>query len=304
MITIEEAQELYEEVSSHEIRSIKTLEWWMAGMVFSIETELTGNIVFKLYKKAWEREETVDDRIYGSNYLNLRAAHKLLVDNNILTFELLETWVVKSYRYALFTLLEGREPDWEIIKQEIYVETLANIHSLTREYQGWVCNKEPYKLSWRDAFQESIYSRLSDVEDILDDKIYEKIKEYIDNHIALLENPKSYVLSHLDGLQAIFLQANGLWSLRGVIDVEDYQFTDQRFVMAGITLWELLGRYKLPKDFLEIYQSKTTLDSSFKDFEVLFQVYYLLVWIKVLNNCKMLDEEGKCNDALKNIFSN
>lgn len=304
MIDIKKAEELYKVIAQKELLNIKTLEGWMVGMVFQIQTSNNENVVLKLYEKKDSTEESIDDRVYGSCHKNLESAHRLLCNKGISTFDLLSIGEIEKYTYAILTLLDGTEINQEIINQEVFVKTLANIHSINRKYQWWVSNKKEYELSWRDAFQKSIYSRLSDVKYLLDSDTIKKIWKYIDAYIKKLNNPDVYVLSHLDWLQAIFIKENTSRILSGVIDVEDYQFTDQRFVMAGITLCERLGRYKLPEDFFEIYQSKISLDSSFNKFEDLFQMYYLLVWIRVLNEYGNIEEEQRCREVLNEILEN
>jgi fructosamine-3-kinase len=69
--------------------------------------------------------------------------------------------------------------------------------------------------------------------------------------------------------------------LSGVIDIKDYQFTDQRFVLAGITLLQKFGKYTLSDLFWNTYQQYVEVDNTCYQFEPLFQIYYLLVWIKV-----------------------
>ena len=85
------------------------------------------------------------------------------------------------------------------------------------------------------------------------------------------------MFSHTDGFQGVLKNAGG-WTLLGVIDIEDHQFTDQRFVLAGFELSRLF--YGLPIDpaFWDAYAGLKPIDPSYAAFKPLFQTYYLLVW--------------------------
>ena len=52
--------------------------------------------------------------------------------------------------------------------------------------------------------------------------------------VAVLEIPPN--LSHTDGFSAVLKQREVDWQVLGHIDVEDMQFTDRRFVLAGFEL--------------------------------------------------------------------
>ena len=301
MITLEKAKNIFELLENRTVINITVLKGGYAGDVFKISTD-QGSQVLKLYEKEDTDVESTDDRVYGSNHANLQSAHALLKQNDISTFELLNYGEIEGYTFAIFSLLDGIEVNNEIVQSKTFAETLACIHGITRGYQGWVVNDKAYTLSWRDAFIESTYSRLHDVKNIITTKLYIQVKDFIDSKSSYFENPTKYVLSHLDGLQALFKLTENVWHLSGVIDVEDYQFTDQRFVLSGITLNEKLGRYSLPFSFWEIYQSVTPIESTFKEFETFFQTYYLLTWIEVLSN--VTEEQNKCISLLSEITKN
>lgn len=301
MITLKEAKGMFETETQTEVSDISVLEGGMAGMVFRVIDINQIEVVFKLYEKKDMTEEKVDDRVYGSNHQNLQSTYTLLQEKGVPTFKLIQTGESNNYTYAVLSLLEGQETNQEIVKDRIYGETLGELHSITRDFQGWVSKNDPYGIDWKTAFSQSIYSRLSNVNGVLSDELYSKIKEYIDVSVQQLNNPEKYVLSHLDGLQALFQKKEQGWKLSGVIDIEDYQFTDQRFVLAGITLNQLFGKYQLTEDFWSTYGSIVDIDKTFKEFEVFFQVYYLLVWIVVHNNFSNNDEQAECEKVLASI---
>lgn len=119
MITLEEAKELYETVSNKEISTIKALEGGMVGMVFHITTNSEEDVGFKLYEKVVITEESVDDRIYGSNHQNLISAHTLLSDKSILTFDLLDLASKFWIQSFLFTNMKQFYKDLDILRINI-----------------------------------------------------------------------------------------------------------------------------------------------------------------------------------------
>ncbi len=300
MISTENALEIFQSAIKKKPTSITSLTGGMVGYVFRIETEQVS-YVLKLYEKT-DEIETIDDRVYGSNYKNLLPAHRLLTENEVPTPRIHASGETREYVYAVFDFLEGDEASDEIINSPAYAITLAKVHSIHRAYQGWVMKTEPYTTAWREAFVESIQSRLRDLQDIIDMNLYTRVQGYIASNISNLKDPEHFVLSHTDGLQALFSDTGGDWSLSGVIDIEDYQFTDQRFVLAGVTLMQKFHKYTLTDTFWSTYKEHTQFDPTFQQFESLFQVYYLLVWTKV--HPKGSPAQQECTSVLENIIVN
>ncbi|HEY3887850.1 MAG TPA: hypothetical protein VGL73_04695, partial [Caulobacteraceae bacterium] len=84
--------------------------------------------------------------------------------------------------------------------------------------------------------------------------------------------------------QGVMARRGGGWTLRGVIDIEDHQFTDQRFVLAAFELGHAVNGHDVPPDFWAAYTAGRPLDPSYATFKPLFQLYYLLVWTWVLKD--------------------
>lgn len=300
MISTEHALEIFQSAIKEKPKSITSLTGGMVGYVFRIETE-QKSYVLKLYQKT-DEVETIDDRVYGSNYKNLFPTHELLVANGVPTPRIYASGEINEYVYAVFDYLQGNEANDEIINHPVYATTLAKVHSIHRAYQGWIINKEPYATTWRDVFVESIQSRLRDVQDIIGTNLYTRVEAYIARNIPNFKDPEYFVLSHTDGLQALFNNNGGDWSLSGVIDIEDYQFTDQRFVLAGVTLMQKFHKYTLTDIFWNTYKEHTQFDQTFIQFESLFHVYYLLVWTKVHPMGSPAQQE--CMSVLENTVVN
>ena len=144
---------------------------------------------------------------------------------------------------------------------------------------------QPYVKDWKSAFFESVLSHLSrsskhnafirDNKALMETFISQKKKTWVD--------PKKFVFSHTDGLQAMAKFEGGSWELQAIIDVEDNQFTDQRFVLSGHELSLEFSKRSVLPEFWEKYQLHTHIDSSFPDLKNLFKLYYLMCWVSVAN---------------------
>lgn len=298
MITLTEATELFEKTMNKKALHTSLLHGGVVGITVRIDTDDHAYVL--KYNAKLQREETVDDRVYGSNPRNFDAAHALLLEHKIPTFTVYARGDTDTHTYAIFDLLDGTEISEEILHHPVYATSLAQIHSIHRSFQGWVAQEKPYDISWSDAFRESIANRLHDVQEILSPALYEKVTAYIATQGAKLRDPAYFVLSHTDGLQALFYKDEEDWYLRGVIDVEDYQFTDQRFVLSGVTLTHKVHGYTLSPTFWNTYRAHTTFDESFSEFETLFHIYYVLVWIKVFEKDSVALE--KCIKLLEDVI--
>ena len=118
--------------------------------------------------------------------------------------------------------------------------------------------------------------------------------------------PDSFVLSHLDGFQGIASKQGEDWSMDSIIDIEDHQFTDQRFVLCGHELAMEAEGTKLPDSFWEGYQSTKEINSTFEQSKPLFKLYYLSVWLCVFRNKNIGDipnRDEKAEDTIKIIES-
>lgn len=261
------------------------------GHVFRVRTE-EKDYVIKFVEVSVEQsfnEESVDDRVYGSRWSNLVPTYELLKSKNIPTPHLhaLGTLKEEQLHYAIFDFLSGDDPDYSLTWFSRLGKEMATIHAITRSYQGWVSMGEPYIENWDNAFKASLRSRLEDVREFIDSSLYAAVANYVELNISNFRSPNNFVLTHTDGIQAVFKKAEN-WKIEGVIDVEDYQFTDQRFALAGVELTNALQGHSLPESFWQAYADVTPVDESYESVKGLFQVYYLLVWIRVLQGQDVL----------------
>lgn len=256
------------------------------GNVFKVQTE-NKDYVIKFVEKHADlpfETESLDDRVYGSRWSNLIPTYEFLKKNGIATPNLYTSGTLEKEKlnYGIFDYLAGDDPDYSTEYFSVLGHHMSVIHALTRSYQGWVSMKTPYQTNWAEAFEESIRSQFQQSKQFLETKLADTVLTYINEQAPKLKSPTNFVLSHTDGIQAVFKKEADTWHLQGVIDVEDYQFTDQRFVLSGVELTNTLQEHTLPESFWEAYKTKMHVDETYDDFKTLFQIFYLLVWIRVL----------------------
>jgi hypothetical protein len=66
------------------------------------------------------------------------------------------------------------------------------------------------------------------------------------------------------------------------VDIEDHQFTDPRFVLAGLELGHALEGRVIPDEFWQSYRKLARVGPDFTAHGTIFQAYLLLTWIRVL----------------------
>jgi fructosamine-3-kinase len=273
------------------IAETETLTGGQVGRVFRVRTAAKDYVIkfVETYKELPFNEELVDDRVYGSRWSNLVPTYELLMIKNIPTPTLYAsgTLTENQLNYAIFDFLSGDTPDYSPAWFSCLGNEMAFLHAVTRPYQGWVSMNEPYRESWEDAFRKSLQSQMIGAKEFIHSDAYTAILNYIDRTLLKFESPDNFVLSHTDGIQAVFEKVEG-WRMKGVIDVEDYQFTDQRFALAGVELINALEGHLLLESFWQSYAKITPVEESYEDVKVLFQIYYLLVWIRVLQGQNQL----------------
>jgi fructosamine-3-kinase len=223
-------------------------------------------------------DEPVDDRVYGSRWSNLAAAHAQLRASGLAVPALHAqgTLADVGLSYAILDYLDGDpddgSPDWSACVGQ----ALGCLHAVTRPHHGWVDMPAADSVHWPSAFAASFNGWLERGTTQLSPALLGAVARRCEPLLASLTQPERFVFSHTDGFQGVLKKTPG-WALAGVIDIEDHQFTDQRFVLAG---FELSRAFYGPSDpvFWDAYAAVTPVDPSYRTFRPLFQSYYLLVW--------------------------
>jgi hypothetical protein len=143
----------------------------------------------------------------------------------------------------------------------------------------------------------------------------EVLRAFVDDQRRRWVPAREYVLSHVDGIQALVIRTTGAagaagatgatgatgtdpcsrWELSGHVDLEDMAFMDARLPLAGCEL-ECGGperRRRVPPDFWAGYRRHKEVDPSYAATRNLFQLYYLLAWTRALYNADHRDPAAR-----------
>ena len=280
-----------------ELISISALGLSIGGSVLKVETEKGVFVVKLIANEPPEaiQDEDVSDRVYGGRWTEFEPALDAMknaslplptihatgcTDDNLQYFILMDYIAGESVREYM------SEADTEDSLHRVVGETFGKLHNVTREYQGWVSMEAPYNTSWGEAYFSALDNQLDEIErnSYLPTNIIANLRTFVDSQKETWVEPTTFVLSHLDGFQGIASKQGEEWSVEGIIDIEDHQFTDQRFVLCGHELAMETEGKKLPESFWEGYQSTKEIDPTFEQHKHLFKLYYLSVWLCVFKN--------------------
>lgn len=287
------------------VTDIKRFSAGYSGIVFSLDVtknEQVKKVVLKLNDEYRGRDriedETFHDRIYAANYRSFEKVYELVRNRGILTYDLLASARPTAeipFFYHLMSLLEGESiREYLTNPKAVDVDSMygvagrefAQLHTITRNFDGWAGQERPYTQDWRSAFLQSLQSKWEDVDELPNQFVSEispAAKEYMKKVGDRLDTPDQFVLSHIDGLQAVAEHVGNEWQFRGHIDLEDYAFTDQRFVLAGFELAVAFDHdLVVPQTFWDGYNSVRGVDPSYDEFKDLFKLYYLLSWFPMV----------------------
>jgi len=291
---------LLREIISREINgpitAVHDLSFGYYGHVYRVGLAGASDVVVKIIEAESEEDfdrESSDDRVYGGRWSNLRPAYSLLRSGSVPVPQLYAVGQLEDVQYSIMGFVEG-ESVREFLAHgnherlaELYGvagEWTGKLHRITREFQGWVDMKHPYKKDWQSAFFESFTSRLDGARRINQfvQAHIEEINRFKEGMNSKWDNPRQFVLSHTDGFQGMAKYESGQWQLTGIIDIEDHQFTDPRFVLAGQELSLEYENRSMPPLFWDEYRKHSELDPNYHLVKNLFKSYYLLSWLPVV----------------------
>ena len=270
------------------------------GHVYKVMVEISSGLkpfaikIVNSEKEKSFRDESSDNRVYGSRWSNLKPAQQLLTENGFVVPKIFSIGALKSYRknYSIMEFIEG-EPVVDLLKTQdasrikqlhgLAGDVLGKMHKIKRDFQGWVDMKCPYDKDWEIAFFESFNSHLKNA---IEKNSYishnkSRILEFVSQKRKLWANPNKFVFSHTDGFQGLSKLEKGNWTLTSIIDCEDNQFTDQRFVLSGLELALEFENKTLHSKFWERYKQHTDIDPGHLNLKGVFKLYYLLSWTPV-----------------------
>ncbi|MFA5936962.1 MAG: hypothetical protein WC822_03730 [Candidatus Paceibacterota bacterium] len=268
-----------------------------SGYVYTINVKLNSKInkfIIKLSNIIGSKslkDEKNEQRVYGGHSKSLVNNYKLLKSNNLKTFTLLSYSLPNKeipYFYQLISKLDGfsireylalNNNQKELFK--LAGIEFGKLHSITRSYDGWAKQDIPYKKNWEKSFFLALDLRLKY---LIENKYFNKkdsktLTTFIENKKIKWTSPREYVFSHVDGLQGMVEYKKNKWIFNGHIDLEDYRFTDQRFVLAGFEIGANYSTKKAPAVFWNEYLKFKKIDKSYEELKDLFKVFYFMSWV-------------------------
>ena len=284
------AQQIVERLSLGTIEEVLRVSGGYSGSdVFRVITD-THDLVVK-FPSGSEPATSPDDRVYGADAHNFLPAYNLLKEQGLPVPRLYGHGVLDGEEYVVMDFIDGvsvREhlAQGDVASQEMLhaqVGTLfGKMHTITRSYFGSIDATANDRFV--DVFGQAFDVVLEKLKDFVDEELHTRITTYVKAHLPRLNEPKQFVLSHLDGFQGMAKGGDIV-----VIDIEDHQFTDQRFVLAGQELsFEIEGK-QTPELFWSAYKAETSIPENYFETKDLFQLYYLVVWMHVPG----IPDEGK-----------
>jgi fructosamine-3-kinase len=254
---------------------------WSGSSVYIAELHDGNKIIVKTASSEPEApfgEEQDTKRVYSGRFSDIEPVYHLLLEKNIRVPKLLAKGTEEGISYVVMECLEGDTK----VPQLMVAEELGKLHSISRDYQGSVSLQRPYAKSWKDAFFSAIRAQLSLTASLSGgvQKMLPSINSFINEKESQWQDPSRFVLSHADGFQGLAKRRGETYEFTGVIDLEDHQFTDPRFTLAGYQLFsERYAHEKLSQEFWDIYKTHAAIEASYENFRALFQLYYLLEWL-------------------------
>lgn len=266
------------------------------SLLYAIEIA-RGNERLRCIAKFTPAEHDADDsltnRVYGSHISNFDAAYACLQQHHVplpklyasnkpqpnlpFFWQLMEYLPGKEVRSALKATPAAKQA----ALQACLGRQMGVIHQITRAYDSWIELAAPHPLAWRDAFFLALDETLAAGRDhpLLASR-YAAVAQTIARLKTKWSDPPAFVLAHGDGIQGMVVERPEGWQVTGIFDIEDYYFSDQRFVFAVLELvFELDGIPLLPS-FWAAYEAEKSIDSTYQQVRLLFQLYVLLDWIK------------------------
>jgi hypothetical protein len=243
--------------------------------------------------------EAVDDRVYGNRFGNLQPCHALLTRVGIPTPALhaVGRLPAESLSYAVFDFLEGEPDDFSPAWFTTVGAALRELHRVRRGYQGWVGLAAPLAETWAAAFARALALNLERARPLLPAPLARRAEALA---AEAIDEPAEFVLSHTDGFQGVLAREGARWRLLGHIDIEDFQFTDRHFVLAGFELGHAISDRPVFETFWRAYDSVAAEDPRYRRLKPLFHLLYISVWARVFRNDPPLLQ--RCLDELARVL--
>ncbi len=286
-MTKKESNSLIKQIFPGKVVSARSVGLGYGGNVFVVklhgdEKERVVKFVAN-HKEPVIGKESTTERVYGSRWDNFSPSYELLRKRGLLIPRLFHVGLTKNgkFHFVIMEYLKHENvPRNNESVQILIARALSNLHQIKRRYQGWVHQKKPYRQAWKEAFMDSLKKHLHETQrhHLFEKTLQSTIQQFIHQKELILDEPRSFSFSHLDGFQGMMAKTAKGYAFAGFVDIEDYQFTDQRFALAGVELSYLMNNSHLLDVFWREYQKRVIIPQTYERLKGLFQVYYLLVW--------------------------
>ncbi|MEO0600025.1 MAG: hypothetical protein AAF211_01235 [Myxococcota bacterium] len=273
-----------------------TVRSWSAlarswGTVYGVQVEgfEASRVVVKLLPYSEEPpwgEEKVTERIYGERFSACPATFALLRAHDLPAPRLYHHGRSPDGRHNVLVIewLEGSPVDLRDASQARAAgELLGRMHTITRAFPGWVEQPAPDATTWRDTVAASLDEQLAHFEEqgFMPDALG-PLRYQFDHLLAAWTEPHAFVLTNFEGIQAMVRhRPDGRVEVTGLVDIDDVQFTDPRFGLAGIIAGAAVGGGTIEQAFWDAYRARG--NPGWHDDPVLklFVLHRLSVWLAV-----------------------
>jgi hypothetical protein len=249
--------------------------------------------IAKFTPAEYDADDSLTNRVYGSRISNFDAAYACLQQHHVPLPKLYAS-IPRQPDLPYFCQLMEYLPGIEVRSalkatpaekqgplQACLGREMGAIHRITRAYDSWIDLAAPHPLGWRDAFFLALDETFDAGRDHpLIAPRHAALAETIARLKSMWSDPNEFVLAHGDGIQGMVVETPEGWRLTGIFDIEDYYFSDQRFVFSVLELeFEIDGIALLP-GFWAAYKTHKAIDPTYAQVRPLFQLYVLLDWIR------------------------
>lgn len=279
------AKQVVNELSLGDIQDISPVNGGYSGSgIFRVKTD-THNLIVK-FPSIREEQDSPGERIYGTDAQNFVPAYDLLKTHNLPIPHLYGHGNIDGHDYAVMDFTEGVSVREHLAYNDVEPLSVLHgkvgtvfgkLHSITRSHFGNVEFK--HNDSFVDVFAQAFEAKLKESEKLLDKDIRRSIWKCVENKLKDLDEPETFVFSHLDGFQGIAAEKDGEWGDVIIIDIEDHQFTDQRFVLTGHELALEIANKQTSEAFWDAYKQEVAVPENYFETKTVFQLFYLTAWM-------------------------
>jgi hypothetical protein len=279
-----------------ELQEVEPIKGGHSGFTYSVRTKKNSYVV-KLAQPIGSDLlglEKPEQRVYGGRAKSFESSHRLLLTQQMPTFQLL-AYGFPTEKVPYFYQILSKLPGYSIREhlsinktKKAELEFLAGeefgkLHLITRRYDGWADQKTPYLTNWKESFFLALERRVYHLsENYLSKPDIKKISRFMKDKYARWTDPDDFVFSHVDGLQGMVSYQNK-WKFNGFIDLEDYRFTDQRFVLSGFEIGSHYSLSNASNAFWRGYKKFKEIDASYDVLKDLFKLFYFSSWVQMTN---------------------